>query len=48
MRSSRMSFEHLVDQNKKQLLNDEKELEKIEKKMDEKHSQKTKEKSLIN
>lgn len=46
LRPTRISFEHLVDQNKEQLLNDEKALEKIEKQIDEKHARKSE--SLVN
>ncbi|TGB05103.1 FbpB family small basic protein [Halobacillus salinus] len=48
MRSNRISFENLVDQNKRQLLNDEQALEKIEQEIDEKHAKKSKSESIVN
>lgn len=48
MRPQRISFEHLVDQNKQQLLRDEKAIEKIEKQIDDKHTRKSDSESLVN
>ncbi|MBA2174364.1 FbpB family small basic protein [Halobacillus locisalis] len=48
MRPQRISFEHLVDRNKQQLLKDDKAIEKIEKQIDDKHTRKTDSASLVN
>ncbi|ASF39224.1 MULTISPECIES: FbpB family small basic protein [Halobacillus] len=47
MRMSRISFEELVAQNKQQLLEDQKAIDKIEELIDEKHTKKL-ESSYVN
>ncbi|WLR47131.1 FbpB family small basic protein [Halobacillus litoralis] len=49
MRSyKRISFEDLVDRNKRQLLNDQEAIEKIERQIDEKHTRKNDSDAYVN